>query len=395
MILASSVVYSTLVSMVPFLAFTMALFSAFGVINEVQNYIQEYLLMQFGEAVETSFIELVEGFLLNAGSLGVIGLISFMITSVFLLNRVWMTVNQIYRTSLHTNLLLRMARFITVLVISTLLLSAYVSVVTIIRRELLLSEEVVIAIRLLRVFAPWALMFLVLFFLILIVPNTKVKASSAAIGSLLGLVLFQISNTLFMEIVNRVLNYSIIYGSFAALLVFLLWVYLVWIIIFMAVEISYVHQYQPKRSVTYRAMESPLEVLAHGIDVLAEIASAYKRGEGPVSSRELSLRLSIPDEKMSSYISILERSGFIIRTDKGGRSCMPARPLEDIRMHEAVKIMFGTLETGMQAATPGTVSAQNILAAGLDQIKDQSLLSFIREKKPRQTAAGGSKKSGK
>ncbi len=378
MILASGVVYSTLISMVPFLAFTMALLSAFGTLTEVQNYLQEYVLVHFGEAAETGFAQAIEGFLINAGGLGVVGLVSFMVTSVFLLNRVWMTVNHIYRTSLHSNMLVRMSRFITVLVVSTLLLSAYVSVTTLVRRELFVSvEEVDFIIRFMRLVSPWVFMFLVHFFLILMVPNTKVKVASAALGAVTGVLLFQISNALFTWFVNQVLTYSIIYGSLATVLVFLLWVYLIWIIIFLGVEVSYVHQYQPNRHSASDLTETPSELLAHGIDILVEISRSYKRGEGAVSVKELSLRLSLPGEKLASYVSILEDSGFIIRVDKSGRSYVPARPLEDLKIRDALKVLYGVRGQRDTAQTSGHVLAARMLRAALQETEDATVQDLI------------------
>jgi len=387
-VFASSVVYSTLISMVPFLAFTMALLSAFGALTEVQAYIQEYVLAQFGEAAETGFVELVEGFLLNAGSLGVIGLISFLATSVFLLNRVWMTINHIFRTFLQSNLLIRAARFITVLVISTLLLSAYVSVWTIVRRELLTAVELDWALQFIRVIAPWIFMFLALFLIILLVPNTKVKKSSAALGAAVGVVFFQIANTVFGWIVNSVIDYSVIYGSFAALFVFLLWVYVLWVIVFLGAEVSYVHQYRPKRYTSFSLMETPSELLAHGVDILTEIARCYKEGSGAVNTRELSLRLAIPGEKLVTYIDILERSGFILRVERAARSYIPARPLEDIKVKDVIEALYGLRMNGEISRTPGHAAAGKLFQEGVSGIADQSIQEYVR----RNTAKKSTKK---
>lgn len=377
-ILASSVVYSTLVSMVPFLAFTMALISAFGALSEVQALLQEYLLVQFGEIAESSYMEIVEGFVLNAGSLGVVGLISFMITSVFLLNRVWMTVNQIYRTSLHSNVLLRMARFITVLVISTLLLSAYVSVSTLVRRELLISVEATLTIRFLRYAAPWVFLFLVIFLLTLMVPNTKVKTSSAAIGSIIGVLMFQVSNLIFSKFITQAINYSIIYGSFATVLIFLLWVYLIWIIIFMSVEISYVHQYRPKRSFSASLADTPSELLAHGIDILVEICRGYKKGSGSVTVRELSLQLSLPGEKTANYLDLLERSGFILRMERGGKSYVPARPLEDMFIKDVIRVIYKAGVGEHERPSSGHELSDALLEGGLEQVEQVSMQELVK-----------------
>jgi membrane protein len=71
---------------------------------------------------------MIETYTGNATSLGVIGIISFIITSLLLINKVWSVINQIYHTSVNRNPLRRFAGFLTFLIVGTLLLAAYFSV---------------------------------------------------------------------------------------------------------------------------------------------------------------------------------------------------------------------------------------------------------------------------
>ncbi len=374
-ILASSVVYSTLISMVPFLAFPVALLSGFGVLDEVQQYLQTFLLEQFGEAAETGFIEMVEEFLINAGSLGVIGLVSFLFTSTFMLNRMWMTVNQIYRTSIKSNLVMRFGRFVTVLVIGTLLLSAYVSLTTFLRSLLRMTPETTLLLNIMRMLSPWVFIFLAPFLIILLVPDTKVNPVSALIGSCVSMVLFQISNYLFVTFVSGLLNYSIIYGSLATILIFLLWVYWIWVIIFFGVEVSYVHQYRPGRTPTAVLPDPPSEQIARGIDVLTEIANRYKTGKGSTSVKDLAEKL--PGQKLNNYLNLLEKTEYIIRVDKTGRSYIPSRPLEDLNIRDVAQALFGPVPQGKTGGTPGEFVAYQVITSGMKSLRNQHLLSLV------------------
>jgi len=384
-ILASSVVYSTLISLVPFIAFIVSLLSVFGGLTTVKGYVQEFVRVNFGVAAETGFLDLVEGFVSNAGNLGVIGLISFLITSIFLLNRVWVTLNQIYRTSAAGNMLVRFGRFLTVLVVGTLLLSAYVSIMTYVRGYFLVTEEITQLMNVLRVAAPWFFMFLTLFLLIAWVPSVKVKKRSAAIGALWGMVLFRISNSIFTAFVNVAINFSIIYGSFATILIFLLWVYLVWVIIFLAAEVSYVHQYKPEQLKYADIPDPPMEQIAQGIDVLAAIAEHYRNGGGAISTRELSARLRVPGQKLYTYLDLLEHRGFIIRLDKGGHSYIPAKPLADLHIGDILPELCGTRAHKEKPATPGSRLAEIIFSDGITSLNqlDVTQLLDAAEKLPK------------
>lgn len=395
-ILASSVVYSTLISLVPFIAFIASLLSAFGGLNAVKGYVQEIILNSFGSAAESGFVELVESFVENAGNLGVIGLISFLLTSIFLLNRVWVTLNQIYRTSADSNMLIRFARFLTVLVVTTLLLSAYVSFMTVIRGYFLISREIGQYVQVFRIIAPWLFIFSALFLLIVWVPSIKVKKWSGFVGAFWGMLLFRVANRIFLLFVNGVLNYSIIYGSFAAILIFLLWVYLVWVIVFLAAEISYVHQYKPEKLSFATLPDSPMEQISHGIDVLAEVSRHYKSGKGAVSAKELSSKVRVPGQKLAVYLDVLEKADYILAIDKGGKGYIPARPIEDLKLGDILPALCGGSSEGKDTdSTPGNAVARQIFAGGFPAVQNidaEELISDgLNKKRTRKTGPSDSK----
>ena len=83
--------------------------------------------------------------------------------------------------------------------------------------------------------------------MIMVAPNAKVESpqrGNRSIGRNVGMYAV---NALFSTLISRILGYSVIYGSFAAVFLFLLWVYMIWVVILGAVEVSYVHQYQPDK----------------------------------------------------------------------------------------------------------------------------------------------------
>jgi len=385
-IMASSIVYTTLISLVPFLVF----------------YFRDLLVDQFGEVAGNELTTMLSGFISNAGGLGAVGLISFLITSIILINRVWIMINQIYRTPMNRNRLARFARFITILVVGTLLLGAYFSINSVFSRWFLnLVGSTMITQRiylLVSRFAPWLLTWLLIFMLIIAVPSTRVKVSSALLGSVAGTIAFQLANSIFSKFVIKIVNYSVIYGSLASILIMLIWIYILWIIIFGAVEVAYVHQYHPVIEHKNGLEEPPLRQLANGIDIILHIARHFQEGKGAVQAKALGKELGIPDRQLFMFLEIFERHGFIISVDRTGRNYMPARPLELIKLTEILAVLFGGAAdperagsqraTAYQQPTAGEQAVKGLFKRGIAQIAGETLGDIAVREKADKTGKG-------
>jgi len=382
-ILASSIVYTTLISMVPFITFIVSLLSAFKVFTFAMDSFRVLLVDQFGAVAGTELTNMLDGFISNAGGLGAVGLVSFLITSVILINRVWITINQIYRTPMHRNRIARFSRFITILIIGTLLLGAYFSIESLLSSWFLnlVGSNILTQwfFRLIATIGPWILIWLVIFLLIFAVPSTKVKFKSALIGSVCGTIAFQITNTVFSSVVIKIVNYSVIYGSLASILVVLFWVFFLWIIIFGAVEIAYVHQYRPDIEKKQGLEEPPSLQLANGLDIILLIARFFREGKGAAQAEELSTELRIPDRRLFMFLELFEKAGFIISIDRLGKNYVPARPLGDILITDITSVLFGGMRT-LDEQTLGEKAVSELYQRGIEEIVGVTIDDLTFEK---------------
>jgi membrane protein len=370
LILASSVVYSTLISAVPFLAFIISLLTAFGMFDVARQSLIEIINTQFGELLSSEITSLINTFVSNAANLGVVGLVSFLIASLILINRVWVAINQIYHASQNRNRIARFSKFLTFLIVGTLLLSAYISVNAILNS--FLSQFFVFGIfwKIIGTIGPWLIILILLFMLVYYVPNTKVRFFSAVLGALVGTICFQAANLLFSTVVLRVVDYSIIYGSFASILIFLIWIYMWWLIIFGAAEVAYVHQYRPDMIRRRGLPNPPSEQIAYGIDILCGLAEHYRQGKGAVNVRELGNELKIPDKTLYTYLDLLENAGFILKIDRPGHLYIPARPLDDMDVSVIAQTLYGEKEEGR---TPGDHVAFEVFSHGVKTFNKTTL----------------------
>ena len=380
-IMASGLVYTTLISAVPFISFLVAFLALFDAIQPFYALLSELFVSILGNDAGNELARLLEQFSNNASSLGVVGLISFIITSVLLINRVWVVVNQIYRTSPPRRSILRQsASFLTILVVGALLLGAYISV------KSLLSDWVAtvlgwpgfnnIFVDIVRNLVPWIIIWLGIFLIIIAAPNAKVNHLSAALGASVGTVAFGLVNKVFSSLITKVFTYSVIYGSFAAVFLFLLWVYIIWVVLLFAVEVSYVHQYQPDKS-SFKRPVSPAEQLANGINVMMIIGQNFKNGLGETKVRDISEKLLMNDRSLFSVLDVLVEKQFILATNAGHTEYIPAKPLEDLRIVDLVSNLYGEVYLEQNLDTIGDAIASQINQNGIKTLGNLSIFNLL------------------
>ncbi|MGM0432875.1 MAG: YihY/virulence factor BrkB family protein, partial [Spirochaetota bacterium] len=280
---------------------------------------------------------------------------------------------QIYHTSMDRNQLGRFTQFVTFLVVGTILVSVYFSMNALMSdfiREYVFVNQFV---QVIGNIGPWIVMWLFLFILIFAVPNTKVKMRSALIGSVVGTVSFQLVSQIFSRVVLKVVDYSIIYGSFAAILITLIWIYLWWIIIFGAVEVAYVHQYRPGKREKRGLPNPPAEQIARGFEILRGMAAHFKDGKGAVNVLDLGNQLKITDRTLNTYLDVLERAGYILRIDRTGHHYVPSRPLNDLPADQIARTLYGEFVKGMTKESPGERIAMQILHKGVGSLRTKNL----------------------
>ena len=380
-ILASGIVYTTLISLVPFVSFLVAFLALFNVLQPFYILLADLFTSIFGDEAGGQLVGMIERYSTNASGLGAFGLVSFIITSILLFNKVWSVVNQIYRSaSTQMNMVKRSIGFLTVLIVGAILLGAYISIKSLFSTWVVqvlgwtLYNSLVLSV--IQIVGPWVIAWLFLFLIIKVAPNAKVSTASASIGSIVGTIGMYLVNALFSALISRVLNYSVIYGSFAAVFLFLLWVYMIWIVILGAVEVSYVHQYQPEK-MTLAKPVSPAEQLANGVNVMMVIGQKYRVGGGDTKIRDLTDRLLMNERQLFSVLDLLVDKKFILPTNPTRTAYVPARPLEDLKVVELVESLYGEVYLEQNLDTIGDSIASQINAKGIRTLGNLSVANLV------------------
>ena len=242
---ASALTYSTLLAIVPMLAVVFAIARGFGYNKYIEMWFRELLASQ--PQVADAIVSFVNSYLIHTKSgifLGV-GLIFMLYTVLMLVNNVEETFNQIWQVNNSRPIIRSFANYLAmfflfpiIIVISTGL-SIFMETVADKMDDFVILEPIV---HKLFSFFPFMLMSLLFIFLYVYMPNTKVRFSCAIIPGILAGIAMHLLQIAYIHSQIWVTGYNAIYGSFAALPLFMLWVQISWAICLFGAQLTYTNQ---------------------------------------------------------------------------------------------------------------------------------------------------------
>ena len=363
--MASGMVYSTLIAIIPCLTFLFAFLSAFGVLQPFMDMIRLIAEDTFGTSTGHELVSYIEQFSANAMSLGVIGLVSFIFTGILLVNKIYVVINSIFRTHASSGTVRRFTAFLTFLILGAFMVVIVFALQGMVggklRTIIIGGESTKDILYSLLIFAVgWVLIFLLFY----AVPNSKIKFSSASVGATTCILSLMIITAVFSKIASMMVSYSVIYGSLASIFVALLYLYIVWFAIFFSAELAFVHQFRPDKTFIMGNSESPYRQISEAVNALLLIADSYQKGGGAMGQRELIRKRAIPGNRLSKYLSDLEDAGMVMAVNTQRTLFVPARPLEQIKLCDVVSTLFGTTDND-SIETIGEAVAAEFLHRGV------------------------------
>jgi membrane protein len=154
--------------------------------------------------------------------------------------------------------------------------------------------------------APYVLIWILFTFIYMIMPNTRVNFSSGLLGGIVAGTLYQLIQRGYITFQIGVSNYNAIYGSFAALPMFLLWLQISWLVVLAGTELSYAHQGLDKNTFEPDAGEINLtlkRLLA--LQIVHLIVKNFAMCKEPLAEAQLSESLGAPEKIVSSLLGEL------------------------------------------------------------------------------------------
>ena len=342
---AMSLVYTTLLSLVPVLALGFSVLKAFGVHNELKPALHHFLapLGSRGDEITQHVIVFIDN--INGGVLGTVGLVLLLYTALSLVHKVEQAFNYIWHVTHPRTLGQRLGSYLSVLTIGPILVLGAIAL-TIAASSLTLVQSLLevetlshIALFLGQV-TPYLLVIGAFTVAYTSIPSTSVRIGPALVGGIVGGVLWQSAGWAFTTFVAGSGNYAAIYSGFAVVILFMLWLYVSWLILLLGASVSFYSQHpeylvsaggEPRLS---NRMRERLALL-----VMSRVASNYLGG-GPAWSRErLTQTLGVPMHAVDGVVDTLCNAGLLAETSDKPPCYLPARELAQIRLKELLDVV--------------------------------------------------------
>jgi membrane protein len=185
-----------------------------------------------------------------------------------------------------------------------------------------------------------------------IVPHTRVSPRAALAGGLVAGIAWEVAKWGYTYAVANFFRYHAIYGSVAAIPIFLLWLFLSWAILLFGARLAFVVQYAS--AIIHAAPPSTSRAGAEVVAgrVMLEIARAYDGGTPPPDAGDLAAPLGVGAEEVAEALGVLRQATLVVAVADGG--LVPSRPLERITLEDVRRAVAGSEPV---SATAGLVAS--------------------------------------
>ena len=350
---ASALTYSSLLAIVPFLAVAFAVSKGFGLHMNLAPALSN-LLMSLGPRggeIAVKILEFVEN--AQTGALGAVGFVALLFTAFGIVNRIDTSYNEIWHVPSMRAWSRRGTGYLALIVIGPLLALMILSVTasmtssTVVQRALAYRVSAALAGIGLRMI-PYILSCLLFALMIWFVPNVRVRWRAAIAGGILSGILWQMSNwglARFVVGASHAGTREVLFAGFAALPLFLLWIYIGWTITFLGAELGYVVQYlgvMEWRELDRRHGEGLRRFV--GVRTVLGIIRRFVRGEAVPSLGELAGEMHVPEPFIRENLEPLVTAGLLARSTDGVEIYLPARDPDTVTMVELLETLQGGVE---------------------------------------------------
>lgn len=332
---AMALTYISLFALVPALVVAFSVVQAFTGMEKTSARVNEFLFETLAVGARSTIEPHLERFVQNAHltSAGLVGGAFLVWSAVSLFSNVDRAVNDIWGVKTRRRMASQAVIYWVGLTLGPLLLAASV-VVGHSTRDFLAGT----GFRFLSVVAGALLTCSFFAVVYLIVPNTKVRLRAAVSGGLVAGVAWEIAKWGYTFAVAKFFRYHAIYGSVAAVPIFLLWLFVSWAILLFGARLAFVVQYA---SALIRgpnaASKTGREILAG--QVMLHVARAFDEGRSPPDAGDIATQLGIRAEDASDALVALRQANLVAAISDGG--LVPCRPLEKITLGEVRRAVVG------------------------------------------------------
>ena len=344
---AAALTYTTLFAVVPLLTVSYAMLSAIPTFQGVGDTMQQWVFNNFVPATGEVVYDYMRDFTTHARALTSIGVVFLVVTSIMMMKNIEAAFNRIWRVTEPRKGVSSFLLYWAVLSLGPLLLGLGILLTSYITALPFYTSatEVVGRGRVLSV-VPMLLSAVAFTLLYAAVPNCRVPVLNALIGGVLAAISFELAKRGFAFFVTQFPSYQLIYGAFAAVPLFLAWIFICWVIILLGAELT---RYL---TIYHKASNEKREPHLYTVlSVLYQLWQAQQRGVPLQDSTLLKRTESLDQGRWDRYVQLLTEGGVIRRTEEG--SYLLSRDLSSFTIDQLQTLLPWPLPDQMASPAPG------------------------------------------
>jgi membrane protein len=362
---AMGLVYTTLLSLVPFLAVAFSVLKAFGAQYRFEPLLTRMLAPLGPQATELTqrVVEFVSN--MNVGVLGAIGVAGLFYTVVSLIGKIEDALNDIWKVRGSRGLGRKFSDYLSVLLVGPVLIFAALAIIASLRSYRLVQWILqVTRLETVTVFlaghlAPFLLLAAAFTLLYRFLPYTRVRLDAAVVGGITAAVLWQLAGVGFAALVAGSASYPAIYSSFAMVILSLIWLQVAWLVVLIGGQVAYVHQHLASYAVARRRYGLRVRERV-GLLALVEIARRHLSDLPPYRLDELAAIAGIPVTILEDLVDAFVARGILARATEP-EGLVLARPPEHLLVVDILEVIGGPAPPDVRSEDNSTTAVVEIL----------------------------------
>jgi membrane protein len=315
---ASSLAYTTLLSIVPLVGVMFSFFGNLPVFSEVSVILQEFVfgnfVPEFGRTVQQYLIS----FSLNASQLTTTGIIVLIIIALMMMATIESAMNHIWNVLSRRNTIARFLVYWTILTLGPVLIGIGLYITSYILALPVISSvdsSLMLKTRLLALM-PFVTTTLAFTFMYILVPNCHVNRYNGLLGGLIAALFFELTKYSFGLYVKAVPTYQMIYGALAVIPMFLIWIYLSWLIVLLGSQIAYCLSVFRLDSQGRRRDKQEWDFI-DAYKIIVQLWHAQRLGNHLTSAQIKKSGIMIPHLLINQILELLKKANWVHRTGSG------------------------------------------------------------------------------
>lgn len=339
---ASALSYSTLLAIVPLLAIAFSMLKGIGFHSRLEHVLVNYLTAE-QEVLSSKIIEYIGG--TDFKALGAFGTAILIYAVIMMISNVERTFNELWGVTRQRPISQKIPNYISVLflgpflmVLSSALIASFSSntIVAALSRYSVFEQFFVLFSNII----PHAVLWVAFTVMYLLMPNTRVKFLPALIAGIICGSIWESAFRLYTDFNIGVAKYNTIYGTFAVLPVFIIWLYISWLIVLVGAQLSYaiqnVRSYQQEVHFHDVGYERKEEMALH---IMAKICALFQQGKKNLGIQGLSGALAIPVRLVGEITGKLCESGLLQEIAGDVITFQPSRNIELISVLDVCRAL--------------------------------------------------------